>query len=221
MRLRAALAAALAVLVPLAASARVQLKESGSTLLFPVVNAWVAAYEKVAPDVDITTEASGSGAGIAAAENGSANVGASDAYLSDALAARGDLVQIPLAIAGQFVAYNVTGVSGLRLSGDVLASIYTGKITNWNDSRIAALNPGAKLPDATIVPLRRSDKSGDTFLFTSFLAAAAPHAWTIAPATSIDWPNVAGEETAKGNRELLDLLHNTPHGIAYIGISLY
>ena len=222
MRLRSALLTALTLLVvPLAASARVQLRETGSTLLYPVMNAWVAAYGKVAPDVDVATEATGSGAGVAAAESGSANLGASDAYLTNDAASRGDLVQIPLAISGQFVAYNLSGVTGLKLTGDVLAAIYTGKIVKWNDPKIAALNAGLKLPDETIVPLRRSDKSGDTFLFTSFLASAAPHAWTIAPATSIAWPGVAGEETAKGNPELLQLLQNTRDGIAYIGISLY
>lgn len=221
MRLRPALIAAFAVLVPLSASGHILLKESGSTLLFPVMNAWVAAYVKIAPDVDVSTEATGSGAGIAAAENGTAHVGASDAYLNDATEARGDLVQIPLAVAGQIVAYNVADAGDLSFSADVLAAIYSGKITTWNDRRIAALNPRARLPAARIVPLRRSDRSGDTFLFTSFLSAAASTAWPIAPATSIAWPDVAGEESAKGNRELLDLLHNTQNAIAYIGISLY
>lgn len=223
MRLRIVIVAALSLAVasPWTADARIMLKESGSTLLFPVMNAWVAAYGQVQPEVDITTESSGSGAGVAAAMDGTAQIGASDAYLSDAFESRGDLVQIPLAISGQFAAYDVPGVADLRLSAGVLAAIYTGRLTRWNDARIAALNRGMSLPDATIVPLRRSDRSGDTFLFTSFLAAAAPHDWSIVPATSIEWPDVPGEESAKGNRELLDLVRNTKYAIAYIGISLY
>lgn len=220
MRLRIVLAVVFAAAVPFAASARVALQETGSTLLFSVMNTWVATYGRIAPDVDVSTEATGSGAGISAAENGSAHIGASDAYLQGDAQARGDLLQIPLAISGQFIAYQLPGVGTLRLTAPLLGDIYAGKLTRWNDPRIAALNPGAPLPDARIVPLHRSDRSGDTFLFTSFLGAAAPREWTLVPATAIAWPPIANAQTARGNRELLDLLRNTRYGIAYIGISL-
>jgi phosphate transport system substrate-binding protein len=221
LRFRLALVVLFIALTPGIVRAALAIRESGSTLLFPVVTAWAAAYAKIAPGVDVTTDATGSGAGVEAVVTGNAELGASDVALGAAERARGDLAEIPLAISGQFIGYNLPGVPTLRLSPDVLAAIYEGTLTRWNDPRIVALNPGAALPNATVVPLRRSDRSGDTFLFAAYLAAGAPHRWTLAPATSLAWPSVADEQTAKGNRELLDLLTQTRYGIAYLGISFY
>jgi phosphate transport system substrate-binding protein len=207
------------VVVPGLAFADTALTESGSTLLYPVMSAWAAAYAKIVPTVQVTTAATGSGAGVQAAQEGTTDLGASDVAIG-VDAQHEDLAQIPLAISGQFIAFELPGINALKLSPEVLAAIYAGRITQWNDRRIAALNPGVALPGATIVPLRRSDRSGDTYLFTAYLSEGAPHDWTLAPATSIAWPSVAGEQSEKGNRELLDLLTHTRNGIAYIGISL-
>ncbi|MGD1065939.1 MAG: phosphate ABC transporter substrate-binding protein PstS [Vulcanimicrobiaceae bacterium] len=209
------------MLVPGLVQAALTVRESGSTLLFPVVTAWAQAYAKIVPDLEVTTDATGSGAGVEAVAAGTAELGASDVALGASERERGDLTEIPLAISGQFIGYNLPGVPSLHLSADVLAAIYEGTLTRWNDPRIAALNPGAALPNATIVPLRRSDRSGDTFLFAAYLTAGAPHRWTLPPATALAWPSVALEQTAKGNRELLDLLTQTRNGIAYLGISFY
>jgi phosphate transport system substrate-binding protein len=207
-------------LVPLAAQAT-QLTESGSTLLYPLVSAWSAAYGKLHPDVQIDAQATGSGTGIAAATDGTAAIGASDAYLSDAQRANG-LLNVPLAVSGQHVAYDVPGIAPaihLKLSAAVLAAIYSGTLTKWNDPRIASLNPGVALPAETIVPIHRSDASGDTFLFTEFLKRSAGGAWSPGSGTRIAWPAVGDAQTAKSNSEMLQLVRAVRDSIGYVGVS--
>ena len=150
-----------------AGSSPASISETGSTLLYPLMRAWAAAYHQQVPAVTVSTAATGSGAGIAAASKGTADIGTSDAYLSS-----GDLVEnpallnIPLAISAQQVDYNLPGVGAgthVRLDGQVLALMYQGTITSWNDPAIAALNAGVRLPAVRVVPVHRSDSSGDTF----------------------------------------------------------
>ena len=144
----------------------------------------------------MTTAGTGSGAGIEDASDGKADIGASDAYLSSGdLVTNPRLLNIPLAVSAQTVIYNVPGLpagSHLQLTGTVLAEIYSGTITSWNDPQIKALNPNLPLPPLTIVPLHRSDRSGDTFLFTSYLSTQDP-AWdqSIGYGTTANWPKVA------------------------------
>ena len=155
------------------------LTETGSTLLYPLFNLWTAGYTGTYSQVSITTAGTGSGTGISDAANGTVDIGASDAYLSPSEnSSDPDLLNIPLAISAQLVAYNIPGVTAhLKLSGAVLAQIYEGKVTTWNNSAIASLNPGLTLPSVPIVTLHRSDGSGDTFLFTQFLSKANPSTW--------------------------------------------
>jgi phosphate transport system substrate-binding protein len=201
----------------------VTLQETGSSLLFPLFNYWVQQIQSEWPTVSIQTASTGSGAGLTAAETGTANIGASDAYLSPGAAQQyPDLENIPLAISAQQVNYNIPGLAAtthLKLSAKVLADIYQGTITNWDNAKIAALNPGVHIPSQTIVPVHRVDSSGDTFLFTSFLAAADPSGWTIAPDTTVSWPNVPGELSAMGNGGMVTTCQHTPGCVAYIGIS--
>ena len=178
--------------------AAASLTETGSTLLFPLFGTWATAYQKQfidssgAPIVTITTGGTGSGTGITDAATGTVNIGASDAYLSSAnLQQYPGLLNIALAISAQQVNYNVPGVKNLKLNGTVLAQIYTGKITNWNDPAIKKLNPGVSLPSLKIVPLHRAESSGDTFLFTSYLNAQDPSGWQAANVnTTVSWPSV-------------------------------
>jgi phosphate transport system substrate-binding protein len=201
----------------------VSLQETGSSLLFPLFNLWVAQIAKEWPSVSVQTASTGSGAGVTAAETGTANIGASDAYLSPGETQQyPDLENIPLAISAQQVNYNIPGLAAgthLKLSGKVLAQIYQGTITNWNNAKIAALNPGVTIPSVTIVPIHRVDSSGDTFLFTSFLTASDPSGWTISPDTIVTWPNVPGALTAMGNGGMVTACKATPGCVAYIGIS--
>jgi phosphate transport system substrate-binding protein len=202
--------------------------ETGSTLLYPLMGTWTEAYQKAfvnsasAPLVTIETGGTGSGTGISDAANGTVNIGASDAYLSSSdLSSYPDLMNIALAISAQQINYNLPTVKKpLKLNGTILAEIYTGKITKWNDSAIAALNPGVSLPDLTIVPLHRADGSGDTFLFTSYLNAQDPSAWSSANVgTTISWPSVSGALAEEGNGGMVTGCGATKGCIAYIGIS--
>jgi len=199
-----------------------RLLETGSSLLYPLFNLWVPAYTKT-HQVQITTQSTGSGTGIAQSISGIAQIGSSDAYLSNALMKKNPgMLNIPLAISSQMVNYNVPGLNGqhLKLSGPVLAGIYEGKVTKWNDPEIARINPGVKLPDHTIVPIHRTDGSGDTFIFTQYLSDSDPQ-WgkTLAYGTTVNWPSVSGELGAEGNQGMVNTLKQTQYSVAYIGVS--
>jgi phosphate transport system substrate-binding protein len=202
--------------------------ETGSSLLYPLMGTWTSAYQKQfvnsssAPLVTIETGSTGSGTGITDASTGTINIGASDAYLSSSdLQTYPSMENIALAISAQQINYNLPTVKKpLKLDGTVLAEIYTGKITKWNDSAIAALNPGVSLPALTIVPLHRADSSGDTFLFTSYLNAQDSSAWSSSNVgTSISWPTVSGALAETGNGGMVTGCAATKGCIAYIGIS--
>ncbi len=201
----------------------IHLSETGSTLLFPLFQSWMAGYKAVAPDVGLTIAATGSTAGTQAAIGGSASMGASDAYLSDEVAAQNpELLDIPLAISAQTVNYNLPGLNGagVKLDGPTLAGIYSGQITQWDDPAIRAMNPGVKLPGKAIIPVRRADGSGDTFIFTQFLDFSTD-SWEDSPGygTDISWPAVQGEVSAVGNAGMIKALAGTPYSVGYVGVS--
>jgi phosphate transport system substrate-binding protein len=213
-----------ALAVGVAIADPVRLLESGSSLLYPMfTNQWVPTYNKAHPDVQIVTQSTGSGTGISQSIAGIVQIGASDAYLSDAqMTQNPGMLNIPLAVSSQTVDFNIPGWPGARrmvLSGPVLAGIYNGTIRNWNDPQIARLNPGAPLPANPIVPIRRADGSGDTFLFTQFLTASAGAAWTAHYGTTVNWPAAPGEVGATGNPGMVSEAKSVPYSIAYIGIS--
>lgn len=199
----------------------IALQETGSSLLYPLFNLWAAQIQKTYPSVSVTTAATGSGTGISDAANGTVNIGASDAYLSPGQVQQyPGLENIPLAISGQMISYNVPGASGhIKLDGQVVGAIYQGQITKWNAPQIAALNPGVTLPNLPIITVHRSDSSGDTFLFSSFLTASDSSSWTVAPGTTISWPTVASAVAAQGNGGMVQACQKNPGCIAYIGIS--
>lgn len=222
------LALALAVSVMLGAgtslaAGTINILETGSSLLYPLFNIWVPAYAKIAPNVRITPQSTGSGTGISQSVAGIAQIGASDAYMSDALMKQHpDMLNIPLCISMQMVNYNLPGLNQrhLKLSGPVLAAIYQGKITKWNDSRIKAINPGVNLPNHSIIPVHRTDGSGDTFIFTQYLSFSTP-AWnnSVAYGTTVSWPAVPGELGAEGNPGMVTAIQDNPYSVAYIGTS--
>ena len=206
------------------ARAPATLSESGSTLLYPLVGAWATAYQRQYPNVSVKTAATGSGQGVDQASAGTVNIGASDAYLSSGqLVTNPTLLNIPLAIAAQQVNYYLPGLPPgvhLRLDGSVLAQMYDGKITTWNAPAISDLNPGVALPGTTVVPLHRSDVSGDTFLFTSYLSTHDP-AWnsSYGYGTTVAWPAVPGALAEHGNTKMVSGCRATVGCVAYIGIS--
>jgi len=197
--------------------------ETGSSLMYPLFNLWVPGYNTLYPNLTIQTASTGSGTGITDATNGTADIGASDAYLAtSAVQATPSLQNIPLAISSQIVEYNVPGVTAhLKLSGKVLSAIYQGKITKWNDPKIAAANKTVTLPTLPIVTLHRADSSGDTFLFSSYLSQATPTGWgkTLSFNTTIAWPNVQGAVAETGNSGMVAGCKTTPGCVAYVGIS--
>lgn len=197
----------------------VSLLETGSTLLYPVISTWASQYSKA----KVTTAGTGSGTGIADAQNGTVQIGASDAYLP--ASAPSNMLNIPVDVSAQQIDYNLPGLAGkthLHLNATVINDIYAGKITKWNDSAIKALNPGVKLPSTTIVPFHRSDGSGDTFMFSSYLAFQDSGSWVPSaggPNTSVSWPKNANALAEQGNGGMLAGCEKTPGCIAYIGIS--
>jgi phosphate transport system substrate-binding protein len=204
-------------------AASITLNETGSTLLYPLFQAWIAGYKTVAPDVVLTSASTGSGAGIEAALAGSARIGASDAYLSDRVAEQHpQILNIPLAISALAINYNLPGLTGanLKIDGPTLAKIYSGTVTQWDDPAIRAMNPGVALPHQGIIPVRRADSSGDTFVFTQFLDFSA-ESWENNPGfgTEIAWPQVAAEKAAPGNEGVVQTLASTPYAIGYVGVS--
>jgi phosphate transport system substrate-binding protein len=205
-------------------SARVTLSETGSTLLLPLFGSWGPAYHQAFPNISITSAGTGSATGIADAADGTADLGASDAYLSSGtLVQSPNLLNIPLAVSAQQVNYNLPGLRPgvhLRLSGTVLAQMYSGAITTWNNQAIAALNPGIALPATRVVPLHRAEGSGDTFLFSSYLSTGDP-AWNsqIGYGTTVAWPPVPGALAEEGNTGMVAGCEATRGCVAYIGIS--
>ncbi len=207
-----------------AGSSPASISETGSTLLYPLMRDWATAYHQQVPAVTVAAAATGSGAGIAAASDGKADIGTSDAYLSSGDLVRNPaLLNIPLAISAQQVDYNLPEVGAgthVKLDGQVLARMYAGTITSWNDPAIAALNPGVRLPSVTVVPVHRSDSSGDTFLFSSYLSTQDP-AWNaaIGYGTTVAWPPVAGALAEHGNSGVVTACQRTRGCVAYAGIS--
>ena len=206
-------------------SQSVSLSETGSSLLYPLFNGqWVSAYKAVAPSVTLTAASTGSGAGISQAIAGTVQIGASDAYMADGqMQANPSMVNIPLAISAQQIMYNLPGMKTdqhLKLTGDIIAKIFMGKITSWDDSAIKALNPGVSLPHKTIIPVHRTDGSGDTFLFSQF-CSDTNSTWKQSPGygTSISWPSVQGGIGANGNNGVVQAMTSNPYSIGYVGIS--
>jgi phosphate transport system substrate-binding protein len=208
-------------------SGKVALTEDGSSLLYPLYETWVTGYAKVDPKFSSTSGADGSGTGISDAESGTTVLGASDAYLPPGTSATyPTLENIPMAISAQMINYNVPEIPSsthLKLDGTVLAGMYQGTITNWDASQIKALNPGVNLPNLKVVPVHRSDSSGDTFLFSSYLADSDSSSFAAksGPSTSISFPSVSGALATKGNSGMVASCAATKGCVAYIGISYF
>lgn len=192
---------------------------AGSTLISPLISTeWIPKYAEKTK-LAVTYGAIGSGAGIAQITARTVDFGASDAPLTeDQFKEAKGVVQIPWALAATSIAYNVEGVSSeLKLTGLVLAEIYEGKITTWNDPKIAALNPGVKLPAEKITPVYRSDGSGDTYAFTNYLSHVS-HVWSskMGHSTQVSFPVGIG---GKGNSGVSAAISATKGSIGYLAIA--
>ncbi len=193
---------------------------AGATFPFPLIDTWRVEYQKVKPDVNINYQSIGSGGGVKQFTAKTVDFGASDAPLTAAERAKAtNAVHIPETIGSVVAAYNIPGIpdKGLKLTGPVLADIFSGKIKKWNDPQIQSLNPDKKLPDANIVTVHRSDGSGTTFVWTSFLSKSSPQ-WnqTIGASKSVQWPSGVG---APGNEGVANAIKGSPNTIGYIELN--
>ena len=191
---------------------------AGSTLVYPLVSQWEPDYATKA-GVTITYGAIGSGGGIDQITARAVDFGASDAPLSSdqATACKG-CIQIPWALAATVVTYNVKGVpNNLHLTGPVVADMFLGNITSWNDPKIKALNPGVSLPDTKVTPIYRSDGSGDSYVFSSYLSAVSPD-FKSKIGASTQPPFSTGTGAAK-NSGVAASVQSTDGAIGYVAIS--
>jgi phosphate transport system substrate-binding protein len=209
---------ALAALV-LASPAAAQVKLNGAGATFPniIYQDWMIAYNKAHPDVQLNYQSIGSGGGIRQFSEGTVDFGGSDAPMSDsAIAAiQGNVLHIPTVLGAVVITYNVPNLTQpLRFTPDVVADIYLGKITKWSDARIAAANPGVKLPNMDIVVAHRADGSGTSYIFTDYLTKVSPDwAANVGKGTSVNWPVGLG---GKGNEGVSATVGQTPGAIGYI-----
>ncbi len=200
----------------------VTLNGAGGTLVFPVMSAWTFAYNQVAPNVKVNYASVGSGAGIAQITAKTVDFGESDAPLTtaqySALPSGSTLLTIPISASGVVPAYNLPGVgNGVKFTGPVLAKIFLGNITQWNDPALVALNPGTNLPAHAITVVHRSDGSGTMYAFTNYLSDSSSQ-WKaqVGKGTSVNWPTGLG---CKGNEGVAGCISNTQYSIGPLEIA--
>lgn len=200
-------------------AADVRLIGSGASFPFPIYATWFKAFSKATEGVTIDYQAKGSGAGIQDLINNTVDFAASDAAMTDEQIAqvKGGVVLLPMTAGEIVLAYNLPGVSELKLPRDVYPEIFLGKVTNWNDPRIVAANPGVDLPDTKITVVRRSDSSGTNFVFTKHLSAVS-EAFKNGPGfgTTVQWPESASIIAAPKNDGVTATIKQTPGAIGYI-----
>jgi phosphate transport system substrate-binding protein len=199
------------------AAAQMQLNGAGATFPYPIYSKWFNEYIKVDPSVRFNYQSIGSGGGIKQITEQTVDFGASDGPLSDEQlkAAPGHLFHFPTVMGAVVLTYNVPGLkTGLKLTPQVIADIYLGKITKWNDPALASLNPGVKLPAKDMVVAHRADGSGTTYIFTRFLSEVSPE-WKekVGNSTSVNWPVGLG---GKGNEGVSGIIKQTQDSIGYV-----
>ena len=209
-------AAGLLAMVAVGASAQ-NITAAGATFPNPIYQKWFSEYAQAHPNVHINYQSLGSGAGVLQTSEGTVDFGASDMPVTDdkIAAAKVKFMHIPTVLGAVVPVYNIPGVTkDLNFSGDVIADIYLGKITKWNDPRLVKDNPGANLPNAGILPVYRSDGSGTTYIFTDYLSKVSP-AWesTVGKNSSVKWPAGVG---AKGNEGVAGMVKQSPNSFGYV-----
>jgi phosphate transport system substrate-binding protein len=206
-----------ACLVGVRAAAQVSLTGAGATFPNPIYTKWFDAYNKQT-GVQINYQSIGSGGGIRQFTEGTVDFGASDAPMTDEQlqAVKGKVLHVPTVLGAVVATYNLASVgkTPLRFDGPTLADIFLGRITRWSDRRLAALNPGVRLPDQDIIVVHRSDGSGTTYIFTDYLAKISAE-WKakVGRATSLQWPTGLG---GKGNEGVTQQVKQTEGSIGYV-----
>ena len=209
-----------AVLVPDSPKGKFQIAGAGATFPFPIIDTWRVEYNAKFPDVTLNYQSIGSGGGIKLHTEKTVDFGATDAPLTKAEAqlATGTLT-IPETIGAITISYNIPEIpqKGLELTGAIIADIYMGKITKWNDKKIKDLNPELKLPDKNILVVRRSDGSGTTYGFTDYLSTVSK-TWNtnVGKGKSVAWPVGVG---SPGNEGVAAVVRSTPYAIGYVELA--
>jgi phosphate transport system substrate-binding protein len=198
------------------ASGQMTINGAGATFPYPIYSKWFDEYAKVDPSVRFNYQSIGSGGGQKQILAQTVDFGASDGPMSDENLAKapGKLLHIPTVAGADVVAYNLPGNPALRVDADAIAGIFLGQIKKWNDPKIAALNPGANLPDQEIVVVHRSDGSGTTYIWTDYLSKISPE-WKqkVGTNTSVNWPTGIG---GKGNEGVAGQIKETPGALGYV-----
>ncbi|HEV7574258.1 MAG TPA: phosphate ABC transporter substrate-binding protein PstS [Thermoanaerobaculia bacterium] len=209
--------AAIALLATALSAQTLQINGAGATFPYPIYSKWFDQYHKMHPNAEINYQSIGSGGGIRQLSAGTVFFGGSDGPMTnDQITAAGfRIVHLPTVLGGVVPIYNVPEISAeLRFTGPVLADIFLGKITKWNDAAIRASNPGVNLPNADIAVVHRSDGSGTSYIWCDYLAKVSPeYRKTVGVATSVNWPAGVG---AKGNEGVAGLVKQTPGSIGYV-----
>lgn len=203
-----------------AQNATTTINGAGATFPFPLIDTWRVDYQKVQPGVNINYQSIGSGGGVKQFTEKTVDFGATDAPLTQNESQKASgAVHIPETIGSVVAAYNIPSVpdKGLKLSGEVLAEIFLGTITKWNDPKIQSLNTDKTLPGDDIVVVHRSDGSGTTFVWTDYLSNVST-AWKdqLGKGKSVEWPVGIG---APGNEGVANAIKGTPNTIGYIELS--
>jgi phosphate transport system substrate-binding protein len=213
------IAAGVMALVTVGANAQ-NINGAGATFPYPIYSKWFSEYSQLHPNVKINYQSIGSGGGIRQVTEGTVDFGASDGPMSDQQLsqAKVKVIHIPTVLGAVVPVYNIPGVNKeLNFSGDVIADIYLGKITKWNDGRIAKDNPGVSLPDHSILPVYRSDGSGTTYIFSDYLSKVSS-GWQSGPGkgTAINWPTGIGQ---KGSEGVAGMVRQSPYSFGYVELT--
>ena len=215
---------AMSLLIPLAINSvhaqQVTINGAGATFPFPLIDTWRVEYKKVNPDVNINYASIGSGGGIKQFLEKTVDFGATDAPLTETeFKKAGNPVHIPETIGSVVLSYNIPGIqdNSLKLSGPVIADIFLGKITKWDDAKIKELNPNLTLPSKNINVVHRSDGSGTTFVFTDYLSKVSPE-WNdkVGASKSVPWPTGIG---APGNEGVSASISGSEYSIGYVELA--
>jgi phosphate transport system substrate-binding protein len=205
--------------VQLSGQAQMLINGAGATFPYPLYSKWFDEYAKIDPSVRFNYQSIGSGGGQKQILAQTVDFGASDGPMSDENLAKASskLLHIPTVAGAVVVTYNLPGIASLKLDGAVIADIFQGKITSWNDPKIAAMNPGVKLPGTDLVVVHRSDGSGTSYIFTDFLSSVSKD-WEmhVGRNTSVKWPSGLG---AKGNEGVAGQVKQLPGTIGYVELA--
>jgi phosphate transport system substrate-binding protein len=210
------IAAGVLVLLSVGANAQ-NINGAGATFPYPIYSKWFSEFKQQNPSIQINYQPIGSGGGIRQVTEGTVDFGASDVTMTDQQIGQAKIkvIALPTVLGAVVPVYNIPGINKeINFSGDVIADIYLGKISNWNDARIAKDNPGVNLPNHAILPVYRSEGSGTSFIFTDFLSKVNPDFKSkVGAGAAVTWPTGIGQ---KGNEGVAGMVRQSPYAFGYV-----